>query len=156
MHRPEGKGRRPGPNSIIKWPRNWSEPGWAMTIWLQMSIVWKLDVLEDIILALSESRSQGECNNFFASGVYKGPLSISQAHTSLGFYLPDSVHTFSLPAFPARWVRTSVSKAILDVTSSVKSFLTRTNSFLSSASNSWYLPLLEQCIPGQGCVLCIF
>lgn len=89
--------------------RNWGEPGWASTIWLQVSMVWKPDALKDIISALNESRNQGECKNFFASGIYRGPLSISQAYTLVGFYLPDSAHISLLLPFPAgrkerKWV----------------------------------------------------
>lgn len=93
--------------------RSWAEPGWALTIWLQVGMVWKPDPLKDIISALNESRSCGECNNFFALGIYREPLSISQAYTSVGFYRSDSAQIFSLPPFPARWVSSSVSKAIL-------------------------------------------
>lgn len=119
-------------------------------------MVWKPDALKDIISALNESSNQGACKNFFASGIYRGPLSISQAYTSVGFYLSDSAHISSLPPFAAGWMSSSVSKAISGVISSVKLFLTPTNSFLSLAPSSWYPPLVEQWrgSPGQGCVLC--
>ena len=135
--------------------RSWGEPGWALTIWLQASMVWKPDPLKDIISALNESRSCGECNNFFALGIYRQPLSISQAFTSVGFYHSGSAQIFSLPPFPARWVSSSVSKAISGVISSVKLFLTPTNSFLSPAPSSWYPPLVEQCRGHSRAWLCL-